>query len=625
MSISNPSFSLKNAASTYWLILLLSMSFEAKSSHMAGAEISYSSEGNDSYKISYTLYTDCSGSLPPISVNLMIKSESCSINAMHPLALIPGSEIEISTNCSSSPSTCNGGTSSGFKQIKYSSSILLSEKCDDIIFSVTDCCRNSAITSIINPESQPLYVQAHLDNISEPNNSPVFESKPILVLNSNQSNLLSESALDTDGDSLVYTLIAPKTSEITNVNYASGYSTNHFVNTIVPIEFNTNNGTLKLIPSGIETAIFAIRVSEFRNGKCIGSTMRDIQVISTNSSNHLPSIQQLEALSSPIYKVCIGEELTINLSSVDLDSGQAAIINVSSNISDLVITKSTDQLQKSSIKWIANSASLMAGNLWIKVVVTDNACPMNGTRTYFLTIKVSELIVSASVTNSDCAGKNNGAIQTWISGNQAVDYKWSNSNMNLSYANGLSAGVYTVSIDNLNGCNVNRTFQINNLETISAEITTTSATCGGDNGKAEIIVSGGTQPYHYKWNDGNELQSRTNMNKGIYSVEVTDQIGCKQLKTVIIENENCNPKLAQFKLYPNPATHQITLQNDYLNTTIVYIVISDVSGKIVYKKDNEITDNLLTIIDVSDLSTGLYMVNIISIQETQVIPFFKLQ
>ena len=95
MSCANLSFSLKNAVFSASLTILVFFALEAKSSHMAGAELSYQYIDADYYKVNYTLYADCSGSLPPASVNMMIRSESCSLNTIYTLSFVPGSEIEI--------------------------------------------------------------------------------------------------------------------------------------------------------------------------------------------------------------------------------------------------------------------------------------------------------------------------------------------------------------------------------------------------------------------------------------------------------------------------------------------------------------------------------------------------
>lgn len=591
---------------------------------MAGAELSYQYSDNDQYTITYTLYTDCSGSLPPSSVNLSVRSESCSLTKFITLAKVPDSEIEISTNCTSAPSTCNGGNAIGYKQIKYESTISLVEKCSDLILSVTDCCRNSAINSILNPETQPLYVETRLNNTIGPNNSPVFNSKPILFLNANQVNHLSENATDIDNDSLVYSLIAPKTSELTNVNFASGYSAEQFIGAGNPIEFNTQTGSIKLTPSRIETGILAVLVSEYRAGQLIGSVMRDIQLISMNSTNHIPSIQQLEALSNSEIKLCVGQDLILNMSSVDPDAGQQTHIDISTNITGLSILKSSDNLQKAQVKWKADSISSLQSDLWIKVIITDNACPWNGVNTYLLKIEVSNLNVTGSVINSDCNGKNNGSISLSTTGSSAISFNWLNSGINRSAIENLSAGIYNVVVSDESGCVISKTFQVFNTETLTAEITTERSDCGISNGQAEIVITGGTSPYRLDWNDHESGFSRKNLKAGNYSVEISDQIGCKISSLVSIESEKCNTEPSEIKLYPNPAVDRIIIHTNKPEYGIQSILISDASGRIVMNRSLEWTEPNEAEINVSELSKGIYIVRIVTPEKQTMIPFVKL-
>ena len=105
---------------------------------------------------------------------------------------------------------------------------------------------------------------------------------------------------------------------------------------------------------------------------------------------------------------------------------------------------------------------------------------------------------------------------------------------------------------------------------------------------------------------------------------MTDQIGCRISATLTIESQVCDLIDSRFKLFPNPAANQITLKNDYLTSSVTSIIIVDISGKIVYNSEREITDNLMTTIDVSDFSNGIYLVKITTIKESTTLPFVKL-
>ena len=54
-----------------------------------------------------------------------------------------------------------------------------------------------------------------------------------------------------------------------------------------------------------------------------------------------------------------------------------------------------------------------------------------------------------------------------------------------------------------------------------------AVSCGGANdGDISIVVSGGTIPYNYLWSNGATTQNISSLTAGLYSVTVTDNIGC---------------------------------------------------------------------------------------------------
>ncbi|MFZ2898498.1 MAG: T9SS type A sorting domain-containing protein [Saprospiraceae bacterium] len=57
-------------------------------------------------------------------------------------------------------------------------------------------------------------------------------------------------------------------------------------------------------------------------------------------------------------------------------------------------------------------------------------------------------------------------------------------------------------------------------------ILTTPVTCfGGDNGEAQVLFSGGTEPYVILWSDGQEGALATDLEPGVYTVTITDAMG----------------------------------------------------------------------------------------------------
>ncbi len=61
--------------------------------------------------------------------------------------------------------------------------------------------------------------------------------------------------------------------------------------------------------------------------------------------------------------------------------------------------------------------------------------------------------------------------------------------------------------------------------------------CTSDQGMISIMPSGGSGPYEYLWEDDSNLSVLMNASPGIYSVTVTDNIGCSSVCTATIENQ----------------------------------------------------------------------------------------
>jgi gliding motility-associated-like protein len=144
-----------------------------------------------------------------------------------------------------------------------------------------------------------------------------------------------------------------------------------------------------------------------------------------------------------------------------------------------------------------------------------------------------------------CFGSTNGSIAAYASnGTAPYTYTWSTTPVQTgSLAIGVGAGNYSVTMTDINGCNiinsitVSEPLQVNATTSVTSNYNGQNISCfGSTNGSASVITTGGTTPYTYLWNS---IPSQTtviasNLGAGSYNVIVTDVNGCTIVKTVTL-------------------------------------------------------------------------------------------
>lgn len=153
------------------------------------------------------------------------------------------------------------------------------------------------------------------------------------------------------------------------------------------------------------------------------------------------------------------------------------------------------------------------------------------------------VIVNATITSNyngadvSCVGSSDGTASAFASGGMgSYSYRWSNSNVNDSLAINLSAGIYTVTATDLNGCTTDTTITLVNPDSILINISVASnyngqdISCFGNNdGIVNATASGGVEGFSYQWDNAANNQtsaSASNLAVGSYSVTATDLNGC---------------------------------------------------------------------------------------------------
>ena len=153
----------------------------------------------------------------------------------------------------------------------------------------------------------------------------------------------------------------------------------------------------------------------------------------------------------------------------------------------------------------------------------------------------SMAITQPIVTNENCSN-GQGSVNITIAGAaNPVTYLWSNGATTQDISN-LSAGTYTVTAIDNNGCTVGATYTVQNLGSslVIANAVINDEYCGSSTGSVSIFVTGGTAPFNYVWSNGGTTAAINNLSAGSYMVTVTSSGGCQVQGSYTIMNNSGN-------------------------------------------------------------------------------------
>jgi parallel beta-helix repeat protein len=113
------------------------------------------------------------------------------------------------------------------------------------------------------------------------------------------------------------------------------------------------------------------------------------------------------------------------------------------------------------------------------------------------------------------------AIANPSAGQAPYELNWSTNQSGTIIAN-LTAGSYSVTLNDANGCTVVETFDIPYIAPFQIEEIVQDASCAdSQDGSIELIISGGIPPYQINWNNGANVSTVSGLGVGTYSYNVS--------------------------------------------------------------------------------------------------------
>lgn len=176
--------------------------------------------------------------------------------------------------------------------------------------------------------------------------------------------------------------------------------------------------------------------------------------------------------------------------------------------------------------------NLAAGNY--TVTITD-AAGCTGSVNATVTATSLTLSTTTNATAATCTASNGSVSVAVNNGTSPYTYAWSNGG-NTDVVNNQSAGSYTVTVTDANGCSGTASVDVlTDNVTLSLTTSTTETGCTTSTGTATVDnVADGTSPYTYLWSNTSTDVTATALAAGGYQVTVTDANGCSATAGVTV-------------------------------------------------------------------------------------------
>ncbi len=197
------------------------------------------------------------------------------------------------------------------------------------------------------------------------------------------------------------------------------------------------------------------------------------------------------------------------------------------------------ELEWSSLSGQSEELNTEQAGVYSLIVTDQNGC--SASAEYEILKNVQLEAETQMVSEIDCYGNANASVNiNVLSGIEPYSFEWQNSStgsMNSgteSLLTELAAGDYLVTVQDASDCETVIEFSVTEPDAIELFINAYGS-CG-DFGYAVANISGGLEPFEYDWDNGDDSALISQLSDGIYTLTITDAMGCTQVQETEISN-----------------------------------------------------------------------------------------
>jgi len=575
-----------------YLFIIFSFIFlagTANATHLIGGNLGYEYigpfGGNYRYKIILTTYTDCA---PPSNFQTGPEQNIADVGVYeHDLQNSPmggGAVKNFVGNVNMTlvtveridpniPNGCTIGTGTCIDKAIYEGFIDVPLNFAGYHIFYERCCRNGTIVNLIPDESMSFHAY-----ISPPllgNSSPVFTDDPIPFLCAGDTTTLLNSAIDPDGDMLVFSFVEPYDAQassnanpapgppgslnwtINTVTYAGGYSLAQPFGAGGYSNINASTGLTTYYPPATGDYVIAVEIKEYRNGNLIGVTRRDLQLLVLNCPpNPAPNIDPAAGTTSNQFTIEEGETLCFDFGYND-PNGDSLTLTASGAVFDINIVNPIATINQpvsgldtvsTEFCWTTDCGQAQSLPYQFQVSVMDNGCPPKTTNDIFQ-ITVNPVAPPTSITGNDIVCQ--FITDTYTTQNiPNTSYNWSVTGGTITANNGNSidiqwtapgTGVISLIAENQFGClsePITQDITVTIAPNVDAGLDTTI--CLGDT--ANLVATTDALPgFTASWTPITNIINETTLTPDVFPTDTTEYFvtvdiggGCFGLDSVMV-------------------------------------------------------------------------------------------
>lgn len=311
-----------------FILLIVLLSEHSRAEHLVGGEISYTCLGNNEYLVTLKIYRDCfsSGAEFDFNANMTIfeggslfQNTSWSGFESVDLPIVASGPCYVDP-----PNLC-------LEMGIYETVVFLPPSPQGYTIVHQRCCRGPAILNLNVPEAQGNTYFIDIPPNDVPcNNSAAFDELPPATICANEELVFDHSAVETDGDSLVYELCTPfnggtELDPAPNpatpppydpVSWAAGFFAGDPIIADDPFIIDPETGLFEGTPTQIGQFVVGICVSEYRDGDLLSTTRRDFQI---NVITCTPALAAVPGLAPDDEGGCTGLDFQFTNESFNAD------------------------------------------------------------------------------------------------------------------------------------------------------------------------------------------------------------------------------------------------------------------------------------------------------------------